>query len=128
MRLVSVMLATLAVTISVASAETTSTLSGKIVDVATYVTSDRNMDSMKMKQHGSVVSGSMNDDHTMGMGTKEECRTLGVLSQGRLTLLAAQIGSQMSSALCTALGRTATVSGRTYTRAGVTVFLVESIK
>jgi predicted porin len=114
---------------SAASAQTAGTLTGKIVDAATYVTSDHNMDSMKMKEHSSTsMSGSMSSSHEMGNAVKEECGTLGILSQGRLTLLATQIGSQTSATVCNALGKTVTLSGKTYTRAGLTVFLVGSIK
>jgi predicted porin len=123
------MLVTLFATASVASAQTAVTLTGKIVDAATYVTSDHNMDSMTMKEHGSTsMSGSMSSSHAMGNAMKEECGILGLLSQGKLTLLASQMGSQTSATVCNALGKTVTLSGKTYTRAGLTVFLVGSLK
>jgi hypothetical protein len=129
MKLFVAIIATALTTASAASAQTAATLTGKIVDAATYVTSDHNMDSMKMNEHGSTsMSSSMSGSHAMSNESKEECRTLGVLAGGKLTLLATQIGSQASSGLCSALGKTVTLSGKSYSRAGLRIFLVDSIK
>lgn len=129
MKIFASVLVAILTTAPLASAQSAGTLSGKIVDAATYVTSDHNMDSMKMKEHGSSsMSGSMNNEHAMGESMKEGCRTLGVLSRGKLTVVATQMGSPMAAALCSALGKTVTLSGKSYTRGGFSVFLVDSIK
>ncbi|MBV8601691.1 MAG: hypothetical protein JO359_09045 [Candidatus Eremiobacteraeota bacterium] len=130
MRLVALALGALLAATTFATAQTAGTLTGKVVDVATYVTKDHNMDSMK----GHAMSGG---DHAMGSssmgsmkdeGMKPECGMLGVLANGKITLVSTQMGSETAAALCKSLNKTVTLSGKSYTEAGMTVFLVDSVK
>lgn len=142
-------------TMAIVSAQTTGTLTGTIVDVATYVTKDHNMDSMMKSGHAMSgdrsMSGSTSGEHMMAggshavpasdhamadsmsgdrthNGTKEACHMLGLLASGHITLLASQTGSSAAAELCGRLNKTVTVTGKSYTQAGATIFLVDRLQ
>ena len=154
MRVLLALVCLIGATAGIASAQTAGTLTGKIVDIATYVTKDHNMDSMKAGDHGASgampsdhgasdtmssdhgSSGSTARDHAMSrsmsgdhaMGHAEECHMVGLLANATITLLSTQMGSSTGAALCARLNKTATITGKSYSQAGITVFLVDSIK
>ena len=136
---------------ALASAQVTTTLSGKIVDLATYVTKDHNMDAMHgdaMKggaMHGDAMKGdamkgdamkgdAMKGDATKGDAMKGDamkgdhdaaCPALGlVTAKGSVYLLATQMGTSEAGALCKKLNTTAALTGAIYSKGGVNVFLV----
>jgi hypothetical protein len=145
----------LVATATVATAQTPATLTGKVVDVATYVTRDHNMDSMMKSSpampgghemaasttgnhmmpgaspaamsNDHAMSASMPDNHGMNDTTKEECRMLGLLANGHITLLSSQMGSDVAARLCGKLNKTIVITGKSYSQSGTTVFLVDKL-
>jgi len=113
-----------------ADAQTATTFSGKIVDLATYITRDHNMDAMKMHP-GNMKSGEMQGDSMHGDTTKSDAAsncpsTLGlVTSAGRIYLLATQMGSSAMQSLCKRIGKATSLSGTAYTQGGMSVLLVK---
>lgn len=101
-------------------------ISGTVVDVATYITHDHNMDAM----HGSMAA--MKHDSMGAMkGRAHPCPpALGLTTNGGLQvfLLATQIGSTAASALCAKLDKTATIDGTVYEKGGMRVLLVSAVK
>ncbi len=131
----------LALTIPSAAQETSVT--GKLVDVATYVTRDHNMDSMHAMKGGSMsgdhaMSGaSPGADHAMSgdsikgdhMTAAAACPPLGIVTDaGRVYAVATQMGVSMKSDLCKKLDSTVSLTGKLYTQGGMSVFLVTTIK
>jgi hypothetical protein len=129
-----------------AGAQTTSTLSGKLVDIITYVTQDHNMSAMKgdhaMAGGDHAMAGddhamtadhamagddhAMTADHAMAMAPAS-CPALGVVSsKGKVTLVSAKAGSATAADLCKKLNADVTLTGTLYTQAGTTVFVVSS--
>lgn len=114
-------LVALTLTAAAAQAQTATTLSGKIVDLASYVTHDHNMESTKM---GHATGDAMKGGDAM---MKSSCpASLGlVTSAGRVYLLASRTGSAQEQDLCRQLGKTATVSGSIFSLGGMTALLVK---
>jgi hypothetical protein len=113
--------AALALTTVTVYAQTATTISGKVVDLATYMTRDHNMDAMKMSH--SMSTDSMRSE---GMAASSCPATLGlVTSSGRVYLLATQMGSAKAETLCKSVGQTASLSGTVYTHGGMTALLVK---
>ncbi len=104
----------------------TSTMSGKLVDIATYITHDHNMDSMH-----AMSGGAMSGDHMMaGASAKDDhmsartCPTLGlVTSLGRVYLVATQMGASNNANLCKKINTAVTLSGKVYSQGGMNVLL-----
>jgi hypothetical protein len=126
-----------------AGAQTSSTLSGKLVDFATYVTKDHNMDAMKgdhaMKGGDHAMAGGdhamAGGDHAMAggdhamAGAPESCPALGLVSSSRkIVIVAAQQGSATAKELCAKVNADVTLTGVTYSQGGSSVFLVNSLK
>ena len=135
---------TLALAPPVAAATPVSDVTGKLVDVATYVTHDHNMDSMHVmagdhsmkgdSMKGDSMKGdSMKGDHMMSdVSAKEHaavCPALGVVTDaGRVYLVATQMGQALGADLCRHINSTVTLSGRIFAQGGTSVFLVKAIK
>lgn len=135
----------LALTATAAHAQTTATVSGKIVDLATFMTHDHNMDSMKpshdaMSGDGmhadsmksdSMGSSSMSSDsmHGSTMAAASCPATLALVTgSGKVYLLVTEMGtagSARAQALCKFLGTTTSLSGSVYTQGGMTALLVK---
>jgi hypothetical protein len=102
------------------------TISGKIVDLGTYVTRDHNMDamhtSMPGKSRGAVHGGAM---------IPHACPpTLGLVTNNGagLYLLVTQMGTNVTGTLCKSLDKNVTVSGTTYEKSGLRALLVSSTR
>ena len=140
---------TLALAPPVAAATPVSDVTGKLVDVATYVTHDHNMDSMHMMASDHSMKGesmkgdsmkgdsmkgeSMKGDHMMSdasaKGHAAVCPALGVVTDaGRVYLVATQMGQALGADLCRHINSTVTLSGRIFAQGGTSVFLVKAIK
>ncbi|HEY5341444.1 MAG TPA: hypothetical protein VIK27_10485 [Candidatus Aquilonibacter sp.] len=116
-----------------AGAQSTSTISGKLVDIATYVTKDHNMDAMKGEHAMAGDHAMAGGDHAMAGGghamAPASCPPLGVVStSGRVIMVAAQQGSPTAKELCAQINGNVTLVGTTYSQGGTTVFLVSSAK
>jgi hypothetical protein len=100
------------------------TVSGKIVDLATYVTRDHNMDAM----HASMRGKSSAMMHEGTMMTRACPSTLGLVTNNGvgLYLLVTQMGTKTAETLCKNLDKNVTVSGTTYEKSGVRALLVSS--
>ena len=133
-----------------AGAQTNSTISGKLVDLVTYVTSDHKMGAMKgndaMAGGDHAMAGGdhamASDDHAMAMAGGDHamaggdhamamapasCPALGVVSsKGRVIMVSAEPGSATAKDLCSKLNANVTLSGTTYNQGGATVFVVTS--
>lgn len=117
-----------------AGAQTNSTLSGKLVDIVTYVTKDHNMGAMKgdhamagddhaMAAGDHAMAGG---DHAMAMASAS-CAALGVVSsKGKVILVSAEQGSATAKDLCTKVNSNVTLTGASYSQGGTTVFVVTS--
>ena|SRR5579863_2974066 len=122
---------TIALATTTAHAQTATTISGQIVDLATYITRDHNMDSIKMHDgrmnSGSKQAESMHGEAMKDAATASNCpSTLGlVTSAGRIYLLATQMGSGTIQSLCKQIGNTTNVSGTAYTQGGMSALLVK---
>ncbi len=117
--------AALVLTVAAAHAQA-STLSGKIVDLATYVTHDHNMDAMKMSHSTSDIAMKGDAMHAESTAVTNCPASLGlVTSSGRVYLLATQMGSTKAQALCTQMGKTASISGTVFSQGGMTALLVK---
>lgn len=130
---------TLALAPPVAAATPVSDVTGKLVDVATYVTHDHNMDSMHMMASDHSMKGesmkgdSMKGEHMMSdasaKGHAAVCPALGVVTDaGRVYLVATQMGQALGADLCRHINSTVTLSGRIFAQGGTSVFLVKAIK
>jgi hypothetical protein len=115
---------------SVARAET---FSGKVVDLATYVTRDHNMDSM----HGSMggaMHGSMPGKggamHEGAMAAHPCPPTLGLATNdgAGLYLLVTQMGSKTAQLLCKKLDKSVAIGGTAYEKNGLRALLVSSVR
>lgn len=130
------------------SAPQSTSMTGKIVDLATYVTRDHNMDAMKtghamasgaMKgaaMKGAAMKGdAMKGDAMKGDAMKGDAAMsdacpamLGIVTTtGRAYPLAFQQGGTTAAAACKHVGSTATLTGKAYTQGGTTVLLVSDI-
>ena len=101
------------------------TVSGKIVDLATYVTRDHNMDAM----HASMPSTSSGSMHEGAMMMPHACPpTLGLVTNngGGLYLLVTQMGTKTVETLCKKLDKNVTVNGTTYEKSGLRALLVSA--
>lgn len=125
-RLLAFSLAIAALGATVPSAASAATFSGTVVDVATFVTRDHNMDAM----HGSM--GAMKHESMGAMkGAGHPCPpALGLATNGGLQvyLLAPQMGSATGASLCAKLDKTATVDGTVYEKGGMRALLVSSVR
>jgi hypothetical protein len=131
-----------------AGAQTNSTISGKLVDLVTYVTKDHNMGAMKgdhamaggdhamaggdhaMAGGDHAMAGSdhamAGSDHAMAMAPAS-CPALGVVSsKGKVTMVSAEQGSATAKNLCAKLDANVTLTGTWYNQGGTSVFLVTS--
>jgi hypothetical protein len=106
-----------------ASAET---FSGKVVDLATYVTRDHNMDAMRGAM-GHAMKGSMHGGSPMGHACPP---TLGLVAHGgvSLYLLVTQMGSKTGDALCKLVDKTVTLDATPYEQGGIRALLVSTVK
>ena len=109
-----------------ALAQTTSTLSGKLVDVATYVTKDHNMDAMQ----GAMKGETMHSDAKKSEAMKDEhmgpCPALGlVTAKGAIYLVVTQMESAAGASLCKKMNSAVTLSGKLYSQGGMNVILVK---
>jgi hypothetical protein len=112
-----------------AGAQTNSTISGKLVDLVTYVTRDHNMSAMK-GDHAMAMAGGdhamAGGDHAMAMAPAS-CPALGVVSsKGKVILVSAEQGSATAKDLCSKLNANVTLTGTSYSQGGATVFVVTS--
>ena len=153
---VALMITTLGIVLALpAGAQTTSTISGKLVDIVTYVSKDHNMGAMKgdhamasgdhamasgdhaMASSDHAMASSDNamagGDHAMAGGdhamatAPASCPPLGIVSStGKVILVSAEQGSSTAKDLCKKLNAAVTLTGTTYTQGGTTVFLVSS--
>ena len=100
------------------------TVSGKIVDLATYVTRDHNMDAM----HASMPSKSSGSMHEGAMMPHACPPTLGLVTNngGGLYLLVTQMGTKTAETLCKKLDKNVTLSGTTYEKNGLQALLVSA--
>ena len=110
-----------------AGAQTTSTISGKLIDIVTYVTKDHNMDVMKSAR---AIAGGNNaiagGDHAMAIAPALG-PTLGIVSpKGKIILVSAEQGSPTAKNLCNKLNVDAKLTGAVYAQGGTTVFVVSS--
>lgn len=110
-----------------ADAQTTSTISGKLVDIVTYLTKDHNMGTMKSDHAMAGGNNAMaGDDHAMAMAPAS-CPSLGIiLSKGKVILVSAEQGSSTAEVLCSKLNTDVKLTGIAYTQGGTTVFVVSS--
>ncbi|MDQ6942362.1 MAG: hypothetical protein M3169_07570 [Candidatus Eremiobacteraeota bacterium] len=109
------------------------TVSGTVVDLATYVTHDHNMDamhgSMSGAMHGAMpekTGGAMHEDSM----AKHPCpATLGLVTHGGagLYLLVTQMGSKTAQTLCGKLDKTVSIGGTSYEKGGMHALLVSSV-
>jgi hypothetical protein len=124
-------------------AQTNSTISGKLVDLVTYVTGDHKMGAMKSGDamaggdhamasgdHAMAMAGGdhamAGDDHAMAMAPAS-CPALGVVSsKGKVILVSAEQGSATAKDLCSKLNANVTLTGTSYSQGGATVFVVTS--
>jgi hypothetical protein len=128
-----------------AGAQTSATISGKLVDLVTYVTSDHKMgamkggDAMAGGDHAMAMAG---DDHAMAGGdhamamaggdhamamAPASCPALGVVtSKGKVIMVSAEPGSATAKDLCSKLNANVTLTGTTYNQGGTSVFVVSS--
>jgi hypothetical protein len=142
-------IATLSISLTLpAGAQTTSTISGKLIDVVTYVTKDHNMGAMKsdhaMAGGDNAMAGGdhamaggdhamaggdhamAGGDHAMAMAPAS-CPSLGIVSsKGRVILVSAEQGSSTAKDLCNKLNADVKLTGTAYTQGGTTVFVVSS--
>jgi len=122
MKHVSFVLPALALTLAlpiVASAVEVTTLSGKLVDVATYVTHDHNMDSMH----------AMKGDAMKGEAMEKACPTLGLVSDsGRVYLVSTQMGESLESKLCKKIDAKVSLAGKVFEQGGMSVLLVSALR
>ncbi|GAC1583567.1 MAG: hypothetical protein NVS3B28_03230 [Candidatus Velthaea sp.] len=132
MKRLAMALALASLTTAAASAQATS-LTGKVVDLATYVTRDHNMDAMHGSMKGDAMKGdAMKGDAMKGDAMKGDAmhesacpEVLGLATtSGKTYVLATQMGSSKRADLCKAIGKTTTLNGKSYSQGGTTVFLV----
>jgi hypothetical protein len=102
------------------------TFSGKIVDLATYVTRDHNMDAM----HAAMPEKSGGAMHEGDMMAHACPPALGLVTNngGGLYLLVTQMGTKTAGTLCKNLDKNVTLSGTPYEKSGLRAFLVSSIR
>jgi hypothetical protein len=100
------------------------TVSGKIVDLATYVTRDHNMDAM----HASMPGKSSAMMHEGAMMPHACPPALGLVTNNGvgLYLLVTQMDTKTAETLCRNLDKNVTVSGTTYEKSGLRALLVSS--
>ena len=117
-----------------AGAQTNSTISGKLVDLVTYVTSDHKMGAMKgndaMAGGDHAMAGGdhamAGGDHAMAMAPTS-CPALGVVSsKGKVIMVSAAPDSATAKDLCSKLNANVTLTGTTYNQGGTSVFVVTS--
>jgi hypothetical protein len=117
-----------------AGAQSNAIISGKLVDLVTYVTRDHNMGAMKGDHamaggdHAMAMAG---DDHAMAGGDQAmapaSCPPLGVVSsKGKVILVSAEQGSATAKDLCSKINANVTLNGTSYSQGGTTVFVVTS--
>jgi hypothetical protein len=127
MKHVSFVLPALALTLAlpiVASAVEVTTLSGKLVDVATYVTHDHNMDSMH-----AMKGDAMKGDAMKGEAMEKACPTLGLVSDsGRVYLVSTQMGESLESKLCKKIDAKVSLAGKVFEQGGMSVLLVSALR
>jgi hypothetical protein len=117
-----------------AGAQSNAIISGKLVDLVTYVTRDHHMGAMKGDHamaggdHAMAMAG---DDHAMAGGDQAmapaSCPPLGVVSsKGKVILVSAEQGSATAKDLCSKINANVTLNGTSYSQGGTTVFVVTS--
>ncbi len=132
-----------------AGAQSNTTLTGKLVDIATYMTKDHNMDAMHgmkgeaakgdamkgdaMKgdaMKGDAMKGdAMKGDAMKGDHAAADCPALGlVTSSGKVFFVASQMGTPMGASLCKKVNSNVTLSGAGYSQAGASLRLVSALK
>jgi pentapeptide MXKDX repeat protein len=114
-------LASLALTVAAANAQTSTTISGKIVDLATYVTHDHNMDAMKghaMKDdamHGDAMHGdAMQGDATHGDAMQGDAMHTDAMHADAMHADAMHADTMHGSSTCPASLGLVTSAGRVY--------------
>jgi len=156
MKSISAMLTTAALlgaTLVPATAASTTTVSGKVVDLVSYMTKDHSMNSMShgamagdhAMAGGAMAGGAMAGDHAMaspaagamagdhamagGAMAAASCPTLGlVTAAGKVYSLGTHDGDATQGELCKKLNAQVSVTGTVFSEGGSTVFLVASVK
>ena len=132
MKHVSFVLPALALTLAlpiVASAVEVTTLSGKLVDVATYVTHDHNMDSMHAMKGDAMKGDAMKGGAMKGEAMEKACPTLGLVSDsGRVYLVSTQMGESLESKLCKKIDAKVSLAGKVFEQGGMSVLLVSALR
>jgi hypothetical protein len=123
-----------------AGAQTTSTISGKLIDIVTYVTKVHNIGAMKSdhamaggdnamaRGDHAMADGdnAMAGDHAMAM-VPASCPSLGIVSsEGKVILVSPEQGSSTAKNLCNKLNADVKLTGTAYTQGDTTVFVVSS--
>jgi hypothetical protein len=100
------------------------TVSGKIVDLATYVTMDHNKDAM----HTSMSSKSGGAMHEGAMMARACPPVLGLVTNDHvgLYLLVTRMGTKTAETLSKKLDQNVTIKGTTYEKSGLSALLVSS--
>ncbi len=124
------------------SAQEATAVTGKLVDIATYVTHDHNMDSMQAMKHDSMsgkamAHGSQMADHAMsgsmsggsmkgGHMASTACPAMGIVDDaGRVYLVATQMETSKGRDLCRKMNSKVSLAGKLYTQGGMSVLLVK---